>query len=131
MTLSEYVRGQIDMRIGKLTDQALATEHDTSEDGVHDLRTNIRRLNEALKVFKDLFPRGAAKTVRDDLRLAMRAAGDARNVDIARKLLAKAELPADPKLDKRRERAAARLSGILAGWNRGTAPRTWKENLNG
>ncbi len=130
MTLSEYVQKQVNALIDKLVAQAQVTERDTSDDAIHDLRTSIRRLNETLRVFEDLFPRGAAKTVRNDLRVAMRLAGDARNVDIARDLMIKAELDPSPSLTADRASAEDKLMNILAGWNRGAAYKAWREQLN-
>jgi CHAD domain-containing protein len=130
MKLSEYVQKQVNSLIDKLVAQAQVTERDTSDDAIQDLRTSIRRLHETLRVFEDLFPRGTAKTVRNDLRVAMRLAGDARNVDIARDLMVKAELDPSPSLTADRASAEDKLMNVLAGWNRGAAYKAWREQLN-
>ena len=54
-----------------------------------------RRLQQALRTFRQYFPRGSSKRVRKDLRKAMKAAGELRNYDIAVELLANGggELP--------------------------------------
>ncbi len=129
-TLAVYVRTQVNGLIDQLVAQSQLTERDTSDHSIHDLRTSIRRLNETLRVFEDLFPRGAARTVRDDLRAAMRPAGEARNVDIARELMAKARLEIDPSLAAGRAAAETKLMSVLAGWNRGAAYKAWREQLN-
>ena len=130
MTISEYVQKQVSSLVNKLVEQAKVTERDTSDEAIHDLRTSIRRLNETLRVFEDLFPRGAATTVRNDLRAAMRLAGEARNVDIARELMTKAKLEPDPSFTADRATAEDKLMNVLAGWNRGAAYKAWREQLN-
>lgn len=130
MTLLEFVQTQVSSLIDKLVAQAKITERDTSDGAIHDLRTSIRRLNETLRVFEDLFPRGAAKTVRNDLRLAMRSAGAARNVDIARDLMIRAKLEPGPSLAAERASAESKLKDVLGGWNRGTAYKAWREQLH-
>lgn len=60
-----------------------------SEDAVHDLRVSIRRLLEALRAFKPQIDKHERRHLRKQLRRIMRAAGQARNLDIAVELCAR------------------------------------------
>ncbi len=131
MNLSEYVRQHVTDLIEAVEQQSRLAATDSSEHGVHDLRVSIRRLSENLRVFEDLFPRGAAKTVRKNLRVAMHMAGEARNHDIARKLMDKARVSVPADFAKGREHAGGTLSQVLNNWNSGGAFRAWKEQLHG
>jgi CHAD domain-containing protein len=131
MTLAEYVDGQMDALIGKVADAAAHAESDTSAAGIHRLRVAIRKLAESLRVFKSLFPHGAAKKVRKDLKAAMKLAGEARNYDIARDLMKKAKVQIDPEVVEGRERALQRLAAVLHAWNQDNAAGAWRERLHG
>jgi CHAD domain-containing protein len=127
MTLLAYVRQQIAARIDAVAEQS--AKADTSADGIHDLRVTIRRLNESLRVFEDLFPRGSARLVRKDLKLVMGVAGEVRNHDIARDLMRKARLPRSAEIAEGRQAAAAKLAARLESWNSGVPFKAWKEQL--
>jgi CHAD domain-containing protein len=128
--LAEYVKSRVGALIGDVIRESARAEHDTSADGIHDLRVAIRRLSESLRVFERLFPPGAANAVRRDLRAAMKQAADARNHDIAGELLRKAELFAHPEIAEGRERAAGKLARVLHRWNSGSVFQAWRERLD-
>ena len=130
MTLAEYTRTSIRALIDSTSRQARHAERDNSGDAIHDLRVAIRRLSENLRVFEDLFPRGAAKQVRKELRQAMKLAGAARNHDIAAELMRMAQLPLEPGLAGKREQATAELAIVLHAWNSGRIARAWRERLH-
>jgi CHAD domain-containing protein len=131
MTLAEYVNEEIAGLMNRVGDASRATENDTSEEGIHQLRVSIRRLSECLRVFKNLFPHGAAKKVRKDLKAAMKLAGEARNHDIARDLMKRAKVAIDPSVTEGRERVAEHLSAVLQEWNRSDAVNGWRDLLHG
>ncbi len=131
MSLQEYVSGQVRVLIDQVADAAMRAETDTSERGVHRLRVAIRKLSESLRVFKDILPHGAAKRVRKDLKVAMRLAGEARNGDIARKLMKQAKVAVDTSLLEGRERSASQLASLLHAWNGDQRPQSWRELLHG
>ena len=130
MTLSQYVRVQTTVLIRQVHEQSHRVEIDTSDEAIHDLRVAIRRLSETLRVFKDLFPGGAAKAVRKDLKTAMRRAGRTRNCDIARELMAKARMPASAELTDDRDQAAKDLADMLSRWNKKARSQKWQEHLH-
>ena len=58
-------------------------------EAIHAMRVSIRRLQQALRIFKQYLNAGGVRRVRKQLKKAMTAAGTLRNHDIALELLAK------------------------------------------
>jgi CHAD domain-containing protein len=129
MTLAEYVQSQVTALIQQVRQECDRAALETSDEAIHDLRVAIRRLSENLRVFKDLFPKGAAKAVRRDLKAAMKLAGETRNHDIARELMTKARVPVTTELKKGREQAAGELAKVLNQWNQDTRSHRWQAQL--
>ena len=131
MTLSDYVKQQVDERIANVAQAVLRAQNDASAVEIHRLRVAIRKLSECLRVFQDLFPKSAANSVRKDLKAAMKLAGEARNHDIARDLMKRAKVPIAPDIESGRDQAVNHLARILRDWTRISAIDTWRERLNG
>ena len=78
---------------GELIDTVVFALHDAQRlheaDAVHRLRVSIRRLQQALRVFRQYLKGPGVKRVRTQLKKAMQAAGDLRNQDIAIELIEK------------------------------------------
>jgi len=84
-------------------------------DAVHDLRVSIRRLSQALDVFDGAVPAGIRKKLQKSTGSILGAAGDVRDLDIARELIgdgARDGLAAELEAD--RADAAGRLQRRLA-----------------
>jgi len=64
-----------------------ARVHD--EAAVHKLRVSIRRLQQALRLFRDFLDEREVRRLRKQLRIVIRAAAEVRNRDIALTLLTK------------------------------------------
>lgn len=99
--------------------QIARTTESQGVDEVHDLRVAIRRFRRVLDVLRPCFLRSDAKQIERALKKIISRAGDVRDIDIALKLVGKAE-PADEtssalmqKLQKDRAEAAAALHKIL------------------
>lgn len=90
-----YVAGQIDPLLDRLAAALEEAAADPQEKSIHRLRTSIRRLSGALRVFAEFFPTTVVRKVRRQLREVMTAAGDVRNRDIALMLLQRAGVPVD------------------------------------
>ncbi len=131
MSLSEYVSGQVKELIERVEDAAQRAGTEGSAAAIHGLRVALRKLAESLRVFRELFPRGAAEAVRKELRAAMKLAGEARNLDIERDLRKKAKVTAEPAWAERRKQAYAGLGLVLRQWNEGRAAESWRERLLG
>ena len=68
---------------------------------VHDLRVAIRRLDQALVIFKLYVHRKPSKRIRKQLKTLLSAAGEVRNCDIAARILAKTGKPGAAALQRR------------------------------
>ena len=102
-------------------------------DSVHDLRVSIRRLSQSLRIFRELFPPGAAKKIRKSLKGLMQAASEVRNRDIALELLEQANMTADTALvqsiTQERRDAEKVLLSALRRWNRRHSFQKWRLRL--
>jgi CHAD domain-containing protein len=133
LPLSAYVREQLEARMARLEEEwARCAEH-SDADSVHDLRVAIRRLREALRLFKSLFPKQQRKQVRSELSLTMSLAGRTRDLDSARDSFARADVELSPELalhlsnERAIAEAALRASlsaGILSGFGK-----RWRSTL--
>ena len=81
--IKEYARTQINERISRAVFQMRRTRHVGDEESVHDLRVSIRRLQQALRLFRKLVDAAAAQRLRRKLRPVLKQAGQVRNRDIA------------------------------------------------
>jgi len=68
-------------------------------DAIHDFRVSLRRFSEALRLFKDLFPKPPRNQVRSELRQVMRLAGRTRDIDIAREAFVLSDATVSPGTD--------------------------------
>jgi CHAD domain-containing protein len=88
---------------------------------IHDLRVSIRRFNQSLRVFKNLFERGHYRKMRRRLRKLMELCGAVRNCDIAVEVLAAAGAPANrvlkAHLRKLRTQGESELAEGLKEWD--------------
>ncbi len=102
-------------------------------DEIHDLRVAVRRLNQCLRVFAQFFPEAKQKRIRKRLRKVMSLAAEVRNCDVALELAREAGAGegggAARMLERKREEAAALLSGTLERWSRRDFSRKWRAQL--
>ena len=82
-------------------------------DAVHRMRVSARRLQQALRVFRQYFNKSGVRRIRKQLKSCLKAAGELRNHDIAIELLDKygADVPevhADRSAAKREFRSTVR-----------------------
>lgn len=133
LPLSAFVREQLLARLVRLEGEWARCAEQSDADSVHDLRVAIRRLREALRLFKNLLPKLQRKQVREELSLNMSLAGRTRNVDIARDSFARADVELSPelKLHLSNERAVAEaaLRASLSAGLRSEFGRRWRNTL--
>jgi triphosphatase len=97
-----------------------------SPDGVHQMRIAVRRIRAALRLFRDLLPRGATRRLNKEFRWLARQLGEVRDLDVYNESLADyagaipsgdREQLASYELHVRRERKHARaaLGHLLTG----------------
>ena len=119
-------------KTGELLDTVVFAMHDAvrlrEEEAVHKMRVSIRRLQQAIRLFRQFLPRRGVKTVRKELRKAIQAAGALRNYDIARDLLK--EFDAVPEnLDEHRSASLAEFRQTVKRIIRKDAGVRWRNQL--
>jgi CHAD domain-containing protein len=82
----DFVFEQISARVDTVTAAAVQARARLDEESIHDLRVAIRRTKEAMRSLAAWMEPKASKRLRRALRPVMRAAGETRNLDVARLL---------------------------------------------
>jgi CHAD domain-containing protein len=130
--MRRHVRSQTSALLRRLAFQVGHAAAGNAE-SVHDLRVAIRRLGRCLRVFSAFYPGRSWKTLRKQLRVLMKAAGAARDYDIAVDLLGQAGLAPGSAILKRLavERLQAReaLALEIRRWQAGGFSRKWRSRL--
>lgn len=81
---------------------------------VHKLRVSIRRLQQALRVFRQYLPEAGIEKVKKRLKVTMTHAGELRNHDIALELLTKhGDSNPVPQIQSQRTEAERQLTQVL------------------
>ena len=109
----DFVFEQLTARVERVKEMVIATRVSPEMEAIHQLRVSIRRLTEAMRSVECLLKAGRASKLRRRLRPVMKAAGAARNLDIAielcRESTAASASRAAEALALERTRAAHRL----------------------
>jgi CHAD domain-containing protein len=91
---------QIRLLIERLAFQTNRVAKSPGPEPVHDLRVAIRRLDQAITIYKIHLPRKSVKRIRKQLKAVLSAAGAVRDCDIATKILAKTMQPGAAALNR-------------------------------
>lgn len=94
------------------------------EEAVHKMRVSIRRLQQAIRLFRQFLPKRGVKRVRADLKKLMKPAGELRNYDIALELLRRFGYPLTD-MKERRIVAKHSLLAALAAVSHEDAGERW------
>ncbi|HUQ91804.1 MAG TPA: CHAD domain-containing protein [Bryobacteraceae bacterium] len=109
----------------------VSKHHDPT--AIHDLRVSIRRLAEALRALKELFPARVEVRVRGRLRRLMDLSANVRNYDIALELCTAAgishETPQCRKMIRARKTAARQLASCATQLKKNEILSDWKKLL--
>src|SRR5262245_8600949 len=97
-TLDEFARKQVCELLERLEGEVANVCRNSGPDSIHDLRVSIRRVTQALRALKGVFPGRSTKTIRRTLRAMMNIAAEIRNRDIALELLLDAGVSSDATL---------------------------------
>lgn len=97
-------------------------------DAVHDMRVSIRRLQQALRLFRQFLPRRAVKQLRKTMRRIMDPAGELRNYDIALELAGPRSSVASS-LSGKRAAAAQALAEVLTDVSDPALEERWQAGL--
>ena len=132
-TTSLFAVEQAGKLLTDLNSQIRRAAKSPNADAVHDIRVDIRKISQALRVFKPVFPGQERKKFRRKLKRIMELAGEVRNFDIALKLLKKsksnAAQPLQSTFKKRRKRAARAFAKALRRWIDQRLPSEWRSRL--
>ena len=117
----------------RLAYQISSARHSRGEEAVHDLRVAIRRLLQALAVFKPQLASKELKKIRRSLKDTMALAGEVRDCDVVLRCLPDFRSPGAAalreKFQVRRKAAERALLSALSRWlARGTSSK-WREKL--
>lgn len=101
---------------------------DPHEEAVHDMRVAIRRLQQAIRLFKQYLDPKGVKRVKDRLRAVMDIAGELRNRDIAIELVGD-EGGDTSELQKQRIECQRMLEQALQGYATPYLAEFWRNEL--
>lgn len=87
-TAHEYALTKTAALLEDVVDALHKAAAEADEDAVHKMRVAIRRLQQALRLFRQYFHAAGLETVKDELRAVLKVAGEVRNRDIAMALVA-------------------------------------------
>jgi CHAD domain-containing protein len=89
----DFVFEQLSARVQRVRETAAAARLSPDAESVHQLRVSIRRLTEAVRSLHGWVKPKASGKLRERVRPVMKAAGETRNLDVARELCLDAALP--------------------------------------
>lgn len=131
--IGRFASEQANKRLGRLAFEISRVVKSPDPEAVHDLRVAIRRFSQALRVFKGGFRGKEIRKIRRDLKRMMVLAGDARNCDIALKLLSKfgdgRQNDTGSKLQRSRREFAQALVAMSRSWLEQKESRKWRADL--
>jgi CHAD domain-containing protein len=131
--MKTFALHQISVRLRRLAAEVKKASASADADTVHDLRVAIRRFNRALRAFAEFLPAGAARKIRRRTKALMRLAAAVRDRDIARELLAGAEVPPESPIHATLGTERAEAEQALVAETRKLMTRhfsrKWKERL--
>ena len=130
--MREYAAERITLLLESFRQQLKHASRHRDEDAIHDLRVSIRRLSEALRIFRQFFPEAKVKKVRRRLGVLMDHAAAVRDHDVTLLLLADAGESAGPlaaRLREEREAAEREMVRELRRWTQRDYPARWPAKL--
>lgn len=134
MDTGRFAAEQVRTLLQRLAYQVGNTMKSRSPEAIQDLRTAVRRLAQALAVFKDCFPNRELKKIRRRLKHTMALTGAVRDCDIALQLLAESKAPGraglQQKLRARRREWERALQASLKLWVDRKSSSKWRHALD-
>jgi CHAD domain-containing protein len=98
------------------------------EEAVHKMRVSIRRLQQALRLFRNFLREKGVRSLQGELKMIMEPAGELRNYDIALTLVRCGRVDA-PEIRARRLGARQVLLQVLAGLAQPELGKRWSAEL--
>lgn len=81
--IQQFATKQLSHLLDRASKAVRSCSEQITEEAIHDLRVSLRRFDETLRAFKALFPKPHYQIVHKEVREILRAAGQARDIDIA------------------------------------------------
>jgi CHAD domain-containing protein len=81
--MKDFAGSVVAARIEKVNRELARLRRSTGEEEIHDVRVAIRRLQQALRLFRTIIGQNRAEDLRARLKPIFQAAGEVRNMDIA------------------------------------------------
>jgi CHAD domain-containing protein len=128
LALRDFALSQVSELVSGAASNIRAASQDPHPDVVHDMRVSIRRMQQAMRTFRQYLPGKAVKSIRKELKRIMDPAGELRNHDIAIGLVK--ELGSGiPQLDEKRARAEDVLREAIREIAVSDLPDRWRNRL--
>ena len=128
-SMEEFAVSQTSGLVNTVVENICAAADQPDPEAVHKLRVSIRRLQQALRLFKQFFPKRGSKRMRKQLRAIMKPAGELRNRDIAIELLEHDHPALLQSLKQQRVHARRRLVHVLTGMAEPGLLQKWRTEL--
>jgi CHAD domain-containing protein len=133
LSLHAFAADRLTFQLGRVGEEWGKCARSADASSIHDLRVALRRFSEALRLFKNRFPKAARNHVRSEIRQIMNLAGNTRDIDITRESFALADATLTPELtlflENERAIAEAALRAALAVGLSTDFGRRWTETL--
>jgi CHAD domain-containing protein len=126
--------GIVRSRLKKLAEEFKGTSRSPDDpDAIHDLRVAIRRFNQGLRNFPEVFGGARTRKMRSSLKTVLKMLGTARNVDVAIELVQTMGLGTEGALFERlrasRAEAVQQLATEFKKWQKREALEDWRKRL--
>ena len=130
LPMREFAQVQTLSLVQTVTRNIYLTADGAEAEAVHKLRVSIRRLQQALRLFEQYFPKKGAKRIRKQMRSIMEAAGELRNRDIAIDLVRGTRPAVVAALQEQRVYARRELVHVLTGLAKPGLQASWQSALD-
>jgi CHAD domain-containing protein len=119
-------------KTGTLLDDVVFALHHAARlpdpEAIHKMRVSIRRLQQAVRLFKQYLKKSGVEKTRTEMRGIMKIAGELRNRDIAIELIREAGGEID-ELSEQRTRLKQELSDVLGPYSKPDLSLRWRRRL--
>ena len=131
--IGQHAHEQASALLRRFAFQVNRTARQADADAIHDIRVAIRRFSQCLRAFRQFFPKGKAKKIRQEMKAVLDLAAEVRNRDIALELLKEAEIEDGSRLARgfarERRQTGQALRAAIRRLGRQNFSRKWRAQL--
>lgn len=129
--IRDYAAAHMNRLLTALAFQVHRTVQKPGVEEIHDLRVGIRRLSQALRLFRDFVPGREAAKIERRLKHMMRLTSQIRNRDIALEFLARSQHGEQRRrLEKQRKTYQREFSDLVRRWTANNFSARWRDGLS-